>query len=55
MLTQPINWALIRQHYDAMIKYPTALRLGTAEPESILRRFTRNNVQHSTYRALVVM
>jgi TnpA family transposase len=35
MLTQPINWALIRQHYDEMIKYTTALRLGTAEPESI--------------------
>ena len=53
ILTQPINWALIHQQYDDMIKYATALRLGTAEPEAILRRFTRNNVQHPTYRALV--
>ena len=53
ILAQPINWALIRQHYDDMIRYTTALRLGTAEPESILRRFTRNNAQHPTYRALV--
>lgn len=53
ILTQPINWALIREQYDDMIKYATALRVGTAEPESILRRFTRNNVQHPTYRALV--
>jgi TnpA family transposase len=53
ILTQPINWALIRQHYDEMIQYATALRFGMAEPESILRRFTRNNVQHPTYRALV--
>jgi TnpA family transposase len=53
ILTQPINWSLIRQHYDEMIQYATALRLGTAEPESILRRFTRTNVQHPTYRALV--
>jgi TnpA family transposase len=30
----------------------TALRLGTAETEAILRRFTRNNLQHPTYRAL---
>jgi TnpA family transposase len=30
----------------------TALRLGTADAESILRRFTRNNVQHPTYKAL---
>ena len=53
ILTQPINWGLIHQHYDEMIKYATALRLGTAEPESILRRFTRHHVQHPTYRALV--
>jgi TnpA family transposase len=53
ILTQPINWALIRQQYDDMIKYATALRLGTAEPEAILRRFTRSNVQHPTYRALL--
>jgi TnpA family transposase len=53
ILTQPINWVLIRQQYDEMIKYATALCLGTAEPESILRRFTRNNVQHPTYRALI--
>jgi TnpA family transposase len=53
LLTQPINWALIHHQYDDMIKYATALRVGTAEPESILRRFTRANVQHPTYRALV--
>jgi TnpA family transposase len=53
ILTQPINWALIRQQYDEMIKYTTALRVGTAEPEAILRRFTRTEVQHPTYQALV--
>ncbi len=36
-----------------MIKYATALRLGTAESEAILRRFTRPEVQHPTYRALM--
>ena len=35
-----------------MIKYTTALKQGTADPEAILRRFTRNNVQHPTYKAL---
>ena len=49
ILTRNINWELIRQQYDQMIKYATALRLGTAETESILRRFTRNNLQHPTY------
>jgi TnpA family transposase len=52
VLTRPINWKLIRQQYDEMIKYATALRLGTAEAEAILQRFTRANVQHPTYAAL---
>src|SRR5712692_9292370 len=53
VLTRPIKRDLIRQHYDEMIKFATALRLGTAETEEILRRFTRNGVQHPTYTALL--
>ncbi len=52
VLTRPIDWDLVRQQYDELIKFATALRLGTAEPEAILRRFTRASVQHPTYRAL---
>ena len=52
VLSKPLDWDLIRQQYDQMVKYATALRLGTAETEAILRRFTRNNVQHPTYKAL---
>lgn len=51
ILTRPINWELIRQQYDQMMKYATALRLGTAETEAILKRFTRNNLKHPTYQA----
>ncbi len=52
ILTRPINWELIRQQYDQMVKYATALRLGTAETEAIMKRFTRNNLIHPTYQAL---
>ena len=52
ILSRPINWDLIRQQYDQMVKYATALRLGTAETEAILKRFTRNNLKHPTYQAL---
>ncbi len=52
VLTRPIKWVLIRRQYDEMVKFATALRLGTAETEAILRRFTRANVQHPTYQAL---
>jgi TnpA family transposase len=44
VLTKPIDWELVRQQYDQMVKYTTALRLGTAETEAILRRFTRDNI-----------
>ncbi len=47
-----INWDLIRQHYDEMIKFATALRLNLADPESILRRLSRQNITHPTYQAL---
>ena len=52
ILTRSIDWGLIAQQYDQMIKYTTALKLGTAKAEAILKRFTRNNLQHPTYKAL---
>ena len=52
VLTRPIHWDLIAKQYDEMVKYATALRLGTAETEAILRRFTRDNLKHPTYQAL---
>jgi len=56
VLTRPIDWDLISRHYDRMVKYATALRLGTADAESILRRFSRGSSggapMNPTYRAL---
>ena len=52
VLSRPIQWDLIKKHYDEMIKYATALRLGTAHTETILRRFTKGPVMHPVYRAL---
>ena len=53
ILTRPINWELIDKQYDEMVKYATALRLETADAESILKRFTRDNLKHPTYQALL--
>jgi TnpA family transposase len=52
VLGRPIDWVLIEQQYDEMVRYATALAERTADPETILRRFTRGNLQHPTYRAL---
>jgi TnpA family transposase len=53
ILTRPINWDLIRTQYDQMVKYTTALRLGTAETSAILKRFSKNPFKHPTYLALM--
>jgi TnpA family transposase len=52
VLTRSIDWGVIEQQYDEMVRYATALAERTADPEMILRRFTRGNLQHPTYRAL---
>jgi TnpA family transposase len=50
--SRTIDWDLIAQQYDQLVKYATALRLGTAEAEQVLRRFTRGGPKHPTYQAL---
>lgn len=52
MAQRAIRWELISQQYEQMIKYATALRLGLADPESVLRRFSKTNAQHPTYAGL---
>jgi TnpA family transposase len=52
VLSRTINWELIAQQYDQMVKYATAMRLGTADTEDILRRFRRTDVKHPVYRAI---
>lgn len=41
IVNRPIDWDKITQQYDQMVKYATALRLGTTEAEQMLRRFTK--------------
>ncbi|MFH8699020.1 Tn3 family transposase [Streptomyces chartreusis] len=52
LTTRAIKWDLIAQQYDQMVKYATALRLGTTEAEQVLRRFTRGGPKHPAYAAL---
>ncbi len=52
MISRPVNWQRIARYYDDMVKYTTAMKTGTTSPETVLRRFSRNNYQHPTYKAL---
>ena len=49
---RPINWDLIAQQYDELVKYATALKLGTAEAQQLLRRFTRGGPKHPAHQAM---
>ena len=51
IIKRPIRWQLIRQQYDAMVKFATALKQGTANCQVILARFS-NNAKHPVYLAL---
>lgn len=53
VLTRPIRWDRIEQQYDQMVKYATAIRIGTASTEAILRRFMKANAAHPTYQAMI--
>ncbi|WP_254260301.1 transposase [Listeria fleischmannii] len=46
-----INWELISRQYNEIVKYATALRVNTADTESILKQFTKNS-SHPTFQAL---
>src|SRR3546814_11088334 len=45
-------WDEIEQQNDEMVKYAAAMQTKTADPEAILRRFSRSEVMHPTYKAL---
>ncbi|BCA93732.1 hypothetical protein TUM19329_00930 [Legionella antarctica] len=52
VMTDTINWQLIKEQYSQIVKYTAAMKAGHADPESILRRFNQNNLKHPVYMAL---
>ena len=52
ILSGVVDWEEIVRQYDEMVKYAAAMQHGTADPEPILRRFSRGDVMHPTYKAL---
>lgn len=48
----PIDWGLIADEYDHMIKYAISIKNKTASTAAILRRFHRANQMHPAYQAM---
>ncbi len=53
ILGSPINWQLIHDSYDELVRYAAALKLGTVDSDIILKRFKSTNYQHPVYKALI--
>lgn len=51
--TRAIDWKLISEQYDEMIKHAVALKIGTATADTIIRKFARSNYQHPTFKAFM--
>ena len=51
--TRSINWQLIEDQYDEMVKHAVALKIGTSTAETVIRRFARTNYQHPTFKAFI--
>ncbi|MEW2580970.1 Tn3 family transposase [Streptomyces syringium] len=51
-MPRPVKWDLIENNYDMLVRYATAIRVGTASTEALLRRFTRN-ASHPVYQAML--
>jgi TnpA family transposase len=53
ILKGSINWQLIEDNYDEMVKHMVALKLGIVTPSVLIKRFSNNNYSHPVYKALV--
>ena len=51
MMKGTVNWSLIKENYDDMLKYMIALKLGMIEPDVLVKRFGRKNYEHPLYKA----
>jgi TnpA family transposase len=48
-----INWNLIEDNYDEIVKYMVSLKLGLIEPSVLVKRFSSDNYNHPVYKALL--
>lgn len=53
IIPREINWALIALHYDDMVRHIAALKIGTAQADVFVRKFSRSNYSHPTFKAFI--
>jgi len=53
ILKGSLNWELLEENYDEIVKHMVALKLGIVTPSVLIKRFSKNNYAHPVYKALV--
>lgn len=52
ILKSSINWSLIKKHYHEVVKYVAALKVGSVEPDVMLKHLSTINNNHPVYQAI---
>ena len=52
ILKASIGWDLMKENYDEVIKHAVALKIGTVDPDVLIKRFSKDNYNHPVYKAL---
>lgn len=52
ILQGSIDWQAIEDSYNEVIKHTTALKIGTVEPDVMIKHFSKDNYEHPVYKAL---
>jgi TnpA family transposase len=53
IMTLEIKWTLIATQYDDMVRHTAALKIGTAQADVFVRKFSRSNYGHATFKAFI--
>jgi TnpA family transposase len=53
ILKGSINWQLIEDNYDEVVKHIVALKLGIVVPSVLIKKFSNDNYIHPVYKALI--
>jgi len=52
ILQGSINWESIEVNYNEVIRHAVALKIGTVDPDVMIKHFSKDNYEHPVYKAL---
>lgn len=53
ILNSPIRWKLIEENYDEYVKHIAALKFGTVDADTLIKKFSKENYKSPIYKTLI--